>query len=398
MGARDLDPTIVAIFGQPPAHINLAVSQHYCCGPSVHRATGRAKSFSTGRLADSGVPGFRRSHGRPKSSRQYIGRWKTRVGSISGGYIKHLQGGVCAILFKRIRLLTRQILFTYTFMYAAGCSAYKLSILFFYRRVFVVVHQPLSLRLSILFGFLLALSYPVIVWVAMGNCCRPLSYFWNQFLGASGTCIDTDTFFLATGIINMVNDIIILLIPFRQIAKLQMNRRKKIAVCLILALGGFVCVASAVRIYVLYRFTQARDITWMMGPLFIWSSIEPSVAIVCACLPHLGPLVRLTRIRILSSQGSKGNHMPFTGSPWQSSRRHEGRTHWQAGIQLSPPRHVRALSSTCGVAEDEVGLAVHGTADTTAQHTPSLRSTSECPIPDHSIVVRSSLEQTVSYR
>lgn len=159
-----------------------------------------------------------------------------------------------------------------------------------------------------------------------------------------------------------------------------------------------VCVASAVRIYVLYQFTQARDITWMMGPLFIWSSIEPSVAIVCACLPHLGPLVRLTRIRILSGQGSKGNHRPFIGSPWQSSRRHEGQTHWQAGIQLSPPRHVRALSSTCGVAEDEVGLAVHGTADMTAQHTPSLRSTSECPIPDHSIVVRSSLEQTVSYR
>ncbi|RDH28007.1 hypothetical protein BDQ94DRAFT_163177 [Aspergillus welwitschiae] len=396
MGARDLDPTIVAIFGQPPAHINLAVSQ-------VRRDNAAVVSL----LVLSIIAVVLRFIARLAVRNPFrLDDWLILVSlvfvaataglSLAGSTLgagKHVWAvslGDISSIFK--------ILFTYTFMYAAGCSAYKLSILFFYRRVFVVVHQPLSLRLSILFGFLLALSYPVIVWVAMGNCCRPLSYFWNQFLGASGTCIDTDTFFLATGIINMVNDIIILLIPFRQIAKLQMNRRKKIAVCLILALGGFVCVASAVRIYVLYRFTQARDITWMMGPLFIWSSIEPSVAIVCACLPHLGPLVRLTRIRILSSQGSKGNHMPFTGSPWQPSRRHEGRTHWQAGIQLSPPRHVRALSSTCGVAEDEVGLAVHGTADTTAQHTPSLRSTSECPIPDHSIVVRSSLEQTVSYR
>ncbi|PYH55528.1 uncharacterized protein BO96DRAFT_446915 [Aspergillus niger CBS 101883] len=391
MGARDLDPTIVAIFGQPPAHINLAVSQ-------VRRDNAAVVSL----LVLSIIAVVLRFIARLAVRNPFrLDDWLILVSlvfvaataglSLAGSTLgagKHVWAvslGDISSIFK--------ILFTYTYMYAAGCSAYKLSILFFYRRVFVVVHQPLSLRLSILFGFLLALSYPVIVWVAMGNCCRPLSYFWNQFLGASGTCIDTDTFFLATGIINMVNDIIILLIPFRQIAKLQMNRRKKIAVCLILALGGF-----AVRIYVLYRFTQARDITWMMGPLFIWSSIEPSVAIVCACLPHLGPLVRLTRIRILSSQGSKGNHMPFTGSPWQSSRRHEGRTHWQAGIQLSPPRHVRALSSTCGVAEDEVGLAVHGTADTTAQHTPSLRSTSECPIPDHSIVVRSSLEQTVSYR
>ncbi|PYH68066.1 uncharacterized protein BO88DRAFT_465092 [Aspergillus vadensis CBS 113365] len=159
-----------------------------------------------------------------------------------------------------------------------------------------------------------------------------------------------------------------------------------------------VCVASAVRIYVLYRFTQARDITWMMGPLFIWSSIEPSVAIVCACLPHLGPLARLTRIRLLSSQGSKGNQFPFSGSPRKPSRCHGGRAHWQAGIRLSQPGRVRTLTSTCEVAEDEVGLANLGTDDTTAQHTPSLRSTLGCPIPDHSIVVRSSLEQSVSCR
>ncbi|EHA25632.1 hypothetical protein ASPNIDRAFT_141890, partial [Aspergillus niger ATCC 1015] len=293
----DLDPTIVAIFGQPPAHINLAVSQVRRDNAAVVsllvlsitavvlRFIARLAVRNPFRLDDwlILVSLVREQHVsiRDSSSSSTLGAgkhvWAVSLADISS-------------IFK-----VGQVLFTYTFMYAAGCSAYKLSILFFYRRVFVVVHQPLSLRLSILFGFLLALSYPVIVWVAMGNCCRPLSYFWNQFLGASGTCVDTDTFFLATGIINMVNDIIILLIPFRQIAKLQMNRRKKIAVCLILALGGFVCVASAVRIYVLYRFTQARDITWMMGPLFIWSSIEPSVAIVCACLPHLGPLVRLTR-------------------------------------------------------------------------------------------------------
>ncbi|KAI2918983.1 hypothetical protein CBS147320_8768 [Aspergillus niger] len=253
MGTRDLDPTIVAIFGQPPAHINLAVSQ-------VRRDNAAVVSLLVlsitavvlrfiARLAVRNP--FRLDDWLILVSLVFVAA--TAGLSLAGSTLgagKH----VWAVSLADISSIFK-VLFTYTFMYAAGCSAYKLSILFFYRRVFVVVHQPLSLRLSILFGFLLALSYPVIVWVAMGNCCRPLSYFWNQFLGASGTCVDTDTFFLATGIINMVNDIIILLIPFRQIAKLQMNRRKKIAVCLILALGGFVCVASAVRIYVLYQFT-----------------------------------------------------------------------------------------------------------------------------------------------
>ncbi|RAH53751.1 hypothetical protein BO85DRAFT_462774 [Aspergillus piperis CBS 112811] len=295
MHMRDLDSTIVAIFGQPPAHIDLADSQ-------VRRDNAAVIVLLVLSIIAVGLRFIARLAVRNPFRlddwlilASLVGEQDESIsdGSSSGafGAGKHVWTVSLADV-STIFKLTRQILFTYTFMYAAGCSAYKLSILFFYRRIFVIVHQPLSLRISILLGFVLALSYPVIVWVAMGNCCQPLSYFWNQFQGASGTCIDTDTFFLATGIINMVTDFIILIIPFPQIAKLQMNRRKKIAVCLILALGGFVCVASAVRIYVLYRFTQAHDITWMMGPLFIWSSIEPSVAIVCACLPHLGPLAQ----------------------------------------------------------------------------------------------------------
>ncbi|OJJ66259.1 hypothetical protein ASPBRDRAFT_138327 [Aspergillus brasiliensis CBS 101740] len=396
MRKRELDPSIVAIFGQPSGHIDLAVTQ-----------VPRDNAAVIALLVLSVVAVLLRVIARLAMRNPFrLDDWLILVClvfvmataglSLAGGAFgagRH----VWAVSLSELTSIFK-ILFTYTFMYAAGCSAYKLSILFFYRRIFVAVHQPLSLRLPIWFGFVLALSYPVIVWVTMGNCCQPLAHFWNQFQGTSGTCIDTDTFFLAAGIINMVNDIIILLIPFPQIAKLQMNRRKKIAVCLILALGSFVCVASAVRIYVLYQFTQARDITWMMGPLFIWSSIEPSVAIVCACLPHLRPLARLTRIRILSSQGSKGNQLSFSRSPWQSSRRRENSAHWQVGIRLSQPRHARSLSSTCGVAEDEVGLAILGTAETTAERAPSLQSTSEGPVPGHSIVVRSSLEQSISYR
>lgn len=49
----------------------------------------------------------------------------------------------------------------------------------------------------------------------------------------------------------------------------------------------------------------AADVTWLMGPVFIWSTIEPSVAVVCACLPHLAPLARLAHQSILSSLHSQ---------------------------------------------------------------------------------------------
>lgn len=72
----------------------------------------------------------------------------------------------------------------------------------------------------------------------MGNCCRPVSFYWTQFSGTKGECIDVKTFFLALGIINMLNDIIILAVGFPPVLKLQMSNRKKAAVCGILLLGS----------------------------------------------------------------------------------------------------------------------------------------------------------------
>lgn len=71
----------------------------------------------------------------------------------------------------------------------------------------------------------------------MGLLCTPRSFFWLQFGGAEGHCIDVAKFFIAAGIINMLNDFILLLIPFPRISKLHMSRRKKIAISLIMAVG-----------------------------------------------------------------------------------------------------------------------------------------------------------------
>jgi hypothetical protein len=71
----------------------------------------------------------------------------------------------------------------------------------------------------------------------MGNACRPISHFWTQFSATEGKCINVNQFFLALGILNMLNDFIILIIPFPRIARLQMTLRKKLAICGIMAVG-----------------------------------------------------------------------------------------------------------------------------------------------------------------
>lgn len=122
-------------------------------------------------------------------------------------------------------------------MYAVAVSSTKLSILFLYHRIFQN-NGALFFQVCLGFGSLLACSYPIIVWTTMACACRPRSYFWDRFMGAAGTCIDMSTFYLALGVINMINDIVILLIPIPQIWKLNMSRRKRLGVIGVLLLGS----------------------------------------------------------------------------------------------------------------------------------------------------------------
>lgn len=62
-----------------------------------------------------------------------------------------------------------------------------------------------------------------------------------------------------------------------------------------------VCIASLVRIYFMTFLKTSIDITWIMGDVFIWSSVEPCVGILCACLPTIRPLLRLAFQRLWGS-------------------------------------------------------------------------------------------------
>ncbi|EWY79988.1 hypothetical protein FOCG_17769 [Fusarium oxysporum f. sp. radicis-lycopersici 26381] len=210
-----------------------------------------------------------------------------------------------------------KILFGYTFLYSASCAVIKISILLFYNRIFATTELLFSLSMK--FGYFLSISYPIVVWVTMGNACKPFENFWTQFTGTKGTCIDINTFFLALGIVNMINDFYILLIPVPHIFRLQMSLRKRIGVTGILMLGGFVCAASAVRIHFLTELTKTKDATRAMGPVFIWSDLEPCITIVSACLPHLAPLRHIIRDKISSTFGSQEARGTGTSSKqWKS--------------------------------------------------------------------------------
>ncbi|KEY74717.1 hypothetical protein S7711_05466 [Stachybotrys chartarum IBT 7711] len=209
-----------------------------------------------------------------------------------------------------------QTTYAFVIVYISCISATKVSIMLFYRRMFgtnLVWHVVFALAV-------LHWAEVTVTWLAG---CRPVSYYWRQYTDpdAVGECIDAPVFYLANGCIGLVVDVAILLVPIPTVYKLKMALSQKIMVCGILLLGSFVCVASAVRIVMMYRLVNAADFTWAMSNVFIWSCCEPFVGIVCACLPTYAPLVRRGRgARRLRHAGGSGSDGHYSSSKSNGSR------------------------------------------------------------------------------
>ncbi|KAF4966332.1 hypothetical protein FSARC_5960 [Fusarium sarcochroum] len=88
---------------------------------------------------------------------------------------------------------------------------------------------------------------------------------------------------------NIATDLIIILLPIPAITRLKLPRRQKWYLFGVFALGTFTVVISFIRIAFL---NDSTDFTWVQVKSTLWSMVEITSAIICACLPTLRPFVR----------------------------------------------------------------------------------------------------------
>ncbi|KAJ5984730.1 hypothetical protein N7481_006829 [Penicillium waksmanii] len=237
------------------------------------------------------------------------------VSTIIGGY-HGLGKHVWAVPIDDV-ITVMQILFAYILIYVATVPLIKFSILLFYRRIFGMT-WTIGLCMFLTAGYFISCNVAFLV------CCRPVSYYWSQYTDpAGGKCVfPLYPFYLGNAAANVTTDVLILLVPIPLTWKLQMRTSQKILIIGIFLLGGFVCVASLVRIYYMAFLGHSVDITWIMGDVFIWSSVEPSIGILCACLPTLKPLLRYT-VEHFSSFSTGRQNESSQNNPRNSSSKRE---------------------------------------------------------------------------
>ncbi|KAH7066512.1 hypothetical protein FB567DRAFT_634945 [Paraphoma chrysanthemicola] len=165
----------------------------------------------------------------------------------------------------------------------------KFSILAFYWRIFSV-----AMRLPIYFvcGFITMWFIASILVAAFQ--CVPVASLWEPSLRASAKCVELAPFFFGTSIPNILADVFLLVLPMPYVWRLKITLAQKFVVLGFFLLGGFVLIASIIRLRLLLLLDiQGFYANWAVENAVFWSLVENCMGVICVCLPSLRPVIKL---------------------------------------------------------------------------------------------------------
>lgn len=166
--------------------------------------------------------------------------------------------------------------------YVVALGVSKISILFFYLRVFPA--KEFRIIIFVVMGF--AVAYTFAFGFATALQCWPVSYAWTQWDGFhEGHCNNIHIQGWVAAAINIALDIVVMVLPLKHLANLNMDLKKKLMVMAMFSVGIFVTFTSAIRLASLVRFSNSSNISWDYVEAGYWSLIEIDVSILCGCMP-----------------------------------------------------------------------------------------------------------------
>ncbi|KAH6651625.1 hypothetical protein BKA67DRAFT_692892 [Truncatella angustata] len=181
--------------------------------------------------------------------------------------------------------------FIITLLYFSEVFVLKLSLLFFYLRIFPGRGIRRVILCTVAFDVLFGVGFIVTALLQ----CRPISYNWTNWRGeGGGQCIDISAVAWANAAVSIALDLFMLGIPLSQLRELKLHWKKKIGVALMFVVGTFVTIVSIIRLASLVEFRESTNLSWDYFGVSMWSTVEITIGIICACMPSM----RLILVRI----------------------------------------------------------------------------------------------------
>ncbi|OTB11375.1 hypothetical protein K445DRAFT_26733 [Daldinia sp. EC12] len=177
-------------------------------------------------------------------------------------------------------------------------TSIKMTLLFFYRRLFLVANNKLRIFWWVNFVY-------VVLWFfgATGFYlfqCKPVQWYFIQYFARfhkpvpgnlKGNCDATSVLHVALPpIFSLVSDIGLLLLPISAISQLRLNKNKKRGLMVVFGIGILACLLELARVLVLLLDTDDKtDPSYGVAVFLILTAAEETVAVVCASLPVIVP-------------------------------------------------------------------------------------------------------------
>ncbi|RPB06159.1 hypothetical protein L873DRAFT_1839613 [Choiromyces venosus 120613-1] len=177
--------------------------------------------------------------------------------------------------------------YVYQLEYLITLFFVKISILAFYRRLSPAQGFQTAIKVV---AISVTIYTTAMVFVNALECPKDPTLAWA--LTFPRGCNNLVSVYYAQAGFNIFSDIVILVLPLPSLLRLQVNKRKRMALIVVFGIGSVAVIASIARISALYIFQYSTDIAYDGIFILLWSQVEINVAIISASAPGIRPLVK----------------------------------------------------------------------------------------------------------
>ncbi|KAI0428961.1 hypothetical protein F5Y09DRAFT_343170 [Xylaria sp. FL1042] len=199
--------------------------------------------------------------------------------TVSYGGLGHHMSEIMELAPQSIKPMLKTVLIG-QFTWALSNAGVKLSIIDLYIKLF---GRNQALRRVSYFLMGCVSTYLLLVIFIAFFLCQPFAFNWDQTI-PGGYCGNQNSAFLASGILNLVLDIAVIVLPLPVLWNIRLARHKRIGLMLMFSVGTGIVGISIWRT-ILIAHLDKQDIFFTMGLLSVATNLEPLLGICVACLP-----------------------------------------------------------------------------------------------------------------
>ncbi|ROW04855.1 hypothetical protein VMCG_04725 [Cytospora schulzeri] len=195
---------------------------------------------------------------------------------------------------------------------------------------------------------------PVIFIFVVANICHPITDLWGETTeGSCNMSLNSSVSYFFSAV-SIFTDWAMAILPGVLLWNVQLKRRVKGSVTLILGLAAFASCATIVRLRFLTMYNDQTEFMLSTGQIGLWSVIEEGIGITAGSMPALRPVLSLPFFNRFSRSGSGGSGagtLRSSANGLQGRRTHNGDT---VGMNtLRSQRNPRSKNDVSGDGESQ---------------------------------------------